>query len=671
VRIRVSLTALAGVLAALTVGTLGAPPVGAAVGGRQSPSSPPMVSASNWSDAHAPAVSTTSTNELNAVSCTSESFCVAVGEQNVNSGGGSLIEQWNGTAWSIVPSVNPPGSLDEALDAVSCVGTSFCLAVGGNGVPLAEMWNGVSWSLVPVALPPPVVDVEASLTSVSCVSVSRCETLGTGSYVHVIENVVLFGNEWNGSVLSLTGAGLPTAPGSTEPSTNPHATGMDCVSAVWCIAVGNTDVGGASGAPFSELWNGTTWSLVTAPAPVTGAGGLQSVSCVGSSYCQAVGEILGGATSPQNLIETWNGSAWSIAAGIPDTSPALAQELTGVDCFSATTCSAVGWSDTTPGASPATLALVWNGTTWSIVPNSPNGGATPSTTQLAGVSCLTDWACVAVGRYEFSAGPPNVLVPFAMTAPVARSGYRFVASDGGIFAYGAAPFLGSTGGLHLNSPVVGMAVMPGGDGYDLVASDGGVFSYGSAQFYGSTGGVHLNAPVVGMALTADGAGYWLVASDGGIFSYGDAAFYGSTGSLVLNKPIVGMASTPDGKGYWLVASDGGIFSFGDAAFDGSTGSLKLNAPIVGMGVPTSGGYYLVGSDGGIFSYPVSNGPPFYGSTGSLKLNKPIVGMTTVQGGYYFAGSDGGIFAFPTTGGPPFLGSMGGTALNAPVVGLAS
>ena len=92
-----------------------------------------------------------------------------------------------------------------------------------------------------------------------------------------------------------------------------------------------------------------------------------------------------------------------------------------------------------------------------------------------------------------------------------------------------------------------------------MASDGGIFSYGDAGFYGSTGGLPLNKPIVGMAATPDGGGYWLVASDGGIFSYGDAGFYGSTGGLPLNKPIVGMAATPDGGGYWLVASDGGIF----------------------------------------------------------------------------------------------------------------
>ncbi len=123
---------------------------------------------------------------------------------------------------------------------------------------------------------------------------------------------------------------------------------------------------------------------------------------------------------------------------------------------------------------------------------------------------------------------------------------------------------------------------PTAPGYWLVASDGGIFDYGDAPFDGSAGSLHLDSPVVGMAATPDSGGYWLVASDGGIFAYGDAAFYGSTGSVHLNAPIVGMAPTPTGKGYWLVASDGGIFTYGDATFEGSTGALHLNAPIVGM-----------------------------------------------------------------------------------------
>jgi hypothetical protein len=83
-----------------------------------------------------------------------------------------------------------------------------------------------------------------------------------------------------------------------------------------------------------------------------------------------------------------------------------------------------------------------------------------------------------------------------------------------------------------------------GDGYWLVASDGGIFSYGNAAFLGSAGAVPLNKPIVGMEATPDGGGYWLVASDGGIFSYGNAAFLGSAGAVPLNQPIVGMTASP-------------------------------------------------------------------------------------------------------------------------------
>ena len=262
--------------------------------------------------------------------------------------------------------------------------------------------------------------------------------------------------------------------------------------------------------------------------------------------------------------------------------------------------------------------------------------------------------------------PPPLEVP--CNAPSGGpDGYELSASDGGVFDYGNIPFCGSTGGIHLNKPVVATALTADGGGYWEVASDGGIFAFGNAQFYGSMGGKPLNAPIVGMAATADGGGYWLVASDGGIFNFGDAHFSGSAGGMHLNRPIVGMAATPSGNGYWLVASDGGIFSYGDATlnFHGSMGGQSLNSPIVGMAADrATGGYWEVASDGGIFSF----GAPFYGSTGSLHLNAPIVGMEANRdgSGYRFVASDGGIFSYNA----PFFGSMGGKPLNRPVVSMA-
>ena len=92
-------------------------------------------------------------------------------------------------------------------------------------------------------------------------------------------------------------------------------------------------------------------------------------------------------------------------------------------------------------------------------------------------------------------------------------------------------------------------------GYWLVASDGGIFSFG-AGFYGSAGSLHLVSPVTGMAASADGQGYWLVAEDGGVFTYGDASYHGSVpGQGIVGQPsVVGMTATPSGQGYWLTGS---------------------------------------------------------------------------------------------------------------------
>lgn len=191
-------------------------------------------------------------------------------------------------------------------------------------------------------------------------------------------------------------------------------------------------------------------------------------------------------------------------------------------------------------------------------------------------------------------------------------GYWLVASDGGIFGFNAA-FLGSMGGVALNKPVVGMTSTLNGNGYRLVATDGGIFDFGSAQFYGSTGNITLNKPVVGMGLDRATGGYWMVASDGGVFAY-NAPFYGSTGNITLNKPMVGIAPVSDGSGYRLIASDGGVFSY-NTTFYGSTGNIHLNSPVIaGMNNNSYDGYWLVASDGGIFTYsPPNENMPFYGS----------------------------------------------------------
>ncbi len=281
-----------------------------------------------------------------------------------------------------------------------------------------------------------------------------------------------------------------------------------------------------------------------------------------------------------------------------------------------------------------------------------------------------------VGHYY---GPATLQSLPGGTSPVGPSGgvggYWINASDGGVFSFGNAQFYGSTGGMRLNAPVVGMASTHDAAGYWEVATDGGVFSFGDAQFHGSTGSIHLNRPVVGMAVTPDGGGYWLVASDGGIFAFGDAGFYGSTGSLVLNQPVIGMVPTHDGGGYWLVASDGGVFAFGDAGFFGSLGGAPPSTALVGVApTPDGGGYWVLGANG--TAYDFGDAPPVgvaANSPGLAAMLSPMTGLIpdfTGQGfdavngrGQAFAYGDAPYFGDVTTAVPGYSGHAVGIAVT--------
>jgi ribosomal protein L24E len=98
------------------------------------------------------------------------------------------------------------------------------------------------------------------------------------------------------------------------------------------------------------------------------------------------------------------------------------------------------------------------------------------------------------------------------------------------------------GNVKLNQPVESLVPTRDGLGYWLVASDGGIFAFGSAPFRGSMGATKLNKAVVGMVRY--GAGYLMVGADGGIFNFSDKAFSGSLGGNPPSRPIV-FAATLD------------------------------------------------------------------------------------------------------------------------------
>lgn len=153
-------------------------------------------------------------------------------------------------------------------------------------------------------------------------------------------------------------------------------TAVSCSSAKYCQAIGDRYNGGPGGgtptALILERWNGSSW---VSEASHNVAKGVNSVSCVSSSFCAAAGD---------GDVLAWNGTNW-IKETMPTTSYA---DFLSVSCVSSKFCVAVG--DALSGA----LSARWNGTDWSLTSNSDDGG------RFQSVSCVTSSYCVAVGSSE-------------------------------------------------------------------------------------------------------------------------------------------------------------------------------------------------------------------------------------------------------------------------------
>ena len=303
-----------------------------------------IFSAGAWSTA--PLVEPGGALQLNSVSCSSESFCTAVGERSIGSGTSSdavgVIEEWNGSAWSVAP--NPQSSgVNVSLSSVSCPSTARCFAVGQDGTDggFIDSWNGASWTMA-------FSQQDVSFSGVSCSTPTTCVTVGAGSS-NSLYSMVLASGTW--------------APESVpDPGNDGLLNDVSCASPTFCMAVGSVQVGGVGWATsLTEDWDGESWLVVPSPnypeddlgPGFIGGGVLIGDSCVSAQACVAVGYGGGGLNSSSlsypglAVVETWDGVAWSLTPTSAPVEPAGGghADLRGVSCVPSANdaqCVAVG-----------------------------------------------------------------------------------------------------------------------------------------------------------------------------------------------------------------------------------------------------------------------------------------------------------------------------------------
>jgi hypothetical protein len=398
---------------------------------------------SSWANQSAAAPAGATASELQSNHCLSKTSCVAAGHYTTASGTLSLVESWNGTSWSIQATPNPTGANDTRLKGVSCKVITACIAVGYSGTsPVAMRGNSGTWTLQ--TFPVPTGATSTELNGVECMSATSCVAVGrytVSGGAHWAMSATWDGTSWT----------LKTVP---KPSGALRSVLLDvsCSDPSNCTAVGGYRNSSNVQVSFAVRWNGTAWTHHTTPNP-TGSSNtvLQNISCADQNWCVAVGDWLNSGTW-QPMAQSWNGSSWSLdsapsptgatfgllegvacriscmaigwytdSAGVNKTlgevrstpswiqktlpTPLANEALRDITCYHSNGCFAVG-----TGASHARIYSGGSGS-WIHFDTPEPSGATFS--QLRGVHCITgDFWCAAVGTYTPSGGSP---LPYAAT----------------------------------------------------------------------------------------------------------------------------------------------------------------------------------------------------------------------------------------------------------------
>jgi hypothetical protein len=234
---------------------------------------------------------------LIGVSCLSTTSCVAAGlYYHDDKTERTLTEHWNGSHWTRIASPNV-GIRDNEFIGVSCATTHSCMAVGyyfnSSNITrtLVEHWNGSSWTLSSSA------DVGTNhnyLEAVDCVSSTWCTAVGGYDTSQNVDRTLV--EAWHGH-------GWSHVASPNVGARNNDLYGLACTSTTACTAAGLYRNSSNVQQTLIEHWNGAAWSTVPSPNAGTSHNVLLSVSCVTDSECTVAGLYRDSAKVHRTLIE--------------------------------------------------------------------------------------------------------------------------------------------------------------------------------------------------------------------------------------------------------------------------------------------------------------------------------------------------------------------------------
>jgi hypothetical protein len=198
----------------------------------------------------------------------------------------TLIEHWNGTAWSAVAPPDEGGEeFATAVTAISSTDVWVVGDVGFNEATLADQWNGTSWTVTST----PTLQTTDSTNFLTGVSADGADNVWASGYEGNVNDTNFaqpYMLHWNGTSWQLTQ--LPD--GGSEGSTLLGATVLS-PSDVW--AVGRTGESDGAALTLTEHYNGTAWSVSSSldPGQLSGLpqNTLTAVGSLSSGLLWAVG----------------------------------------------------------------------------------------------------------------------------------------------------------------------------------------------------------------------------------------------------------------------------------------------------------------------------------------------------------------------------------------------